>query len=302
MYYDTLNNTYGANVQSVQLCTKGTFVDLLTNNDLGLLSYGVVPDSGTDPGDLASISTTSPGANRQGPCKPWFDTTAGGAALDTVNIQPCTLYTAGRKIIYPGGSVVVSGGINGHYMDVYIDATGTVQVGSSGTNPPGGISTSFNAQAPIVHICMVYFSAAGTIGEIYDTRVFTDSTKFTATVQGASAPGYMVSNNTGGYLNATSLAAGSGDLVGIIADTNGSSSTSNANAVVITSGPAEIYGNSYGPTAGSTVVSAPSTGYPGYGQNGTSSNVYGYLGVALNNAFVTSNSGDGSALVNVKIR
>src|SRR5581483_3682565 len=82
MYYSTSTN-------AIRGCVNGGWEDVVTTSGLGLLLFGVVPDSGSNPGDLASQVT----AGASGPCKVSY------LSASSVSVAPCIAYSGGRKVV-----------------------------------------------------------------------------------------------------------------------------------------------------------------------------------------------------------
>ena len=225
LYY---NSASGA----IRSCVNGGWEDVVTTAGLGIMLFGVVPDSGTNPGDLASVVT--PGAS--GPCKVSL------ASTTTINISACIAYSGGRKVTVAAQSAVA----------IALSATNIWQhiclSGAAGVPAPSTAAATENANlltlslvspgAPI--LCLADIKTSGTaITALYDTRTFTTTQKQFATVAttGPSLGNLTVGTATAGNSTLTSTTAGIGKLQGVVVASTGSSATNTINAIIATAGP-----------------------------------------------------------------
>ena len=259
LYYNTAST-------SIRSCASGSWTDVITLNGLGLLAYGVMPESGSNPGDLASLSA----ANASGPCKVSWDSPT------SVRIAPCTAYSGGRKVTVPATTL---SGITaaGHWYHVSISKSGSPILSAAQIDEGAGLP-AWSATAPTVVLADVYVGGGGAIQNIYDTRVFTTSTKVYATIDANNAPlGAVVRQGAAGQV-ALTTADGEGNVRGVIVASSGSSSASAPNAIIVTSGPVFVK-TVQSPAAGTVLTSSAAT--RGYAYAGPLSVVpYSSLGVS----------------------
>jgi hypothetical protein len=267
MYYDTdttandiricsnisKNQTTGANAPA--------WTDLVTFQDLGLLAYGVDPDSGTTPGDLVGLTSGSP-------CMvTYFSSTQ-------VSISPCVVYSGGQRVVVPSQTLALPTSTAAiHYIPIYIDTTQTSKIGSNinvaynyAFADQNGSTYIFNPQSPRVTLAVVVTSAARLITNIYDTRVYTTDTKSYAAI-GNGRFGLGMAVTPFATRNVFSISSTGNKISGVVADGNGNSSVGSINAIIITSGPTNIY------TAGTSLITGGQYFLlPGTGGAVTSSN------------------------------
>jgi len=166
MYYNTASN-------AIRACIGGAWEDMTSTSGLGIMLFGVVPDSGTsDQGDLPALVT----AGTSGPCK------VAWASATTVNITACTAYSGGRKVAIAAVTGLAMPAMAANTF-VHICLTGASSVPAVSAVSAANVETTnlptFSATAPILCLADIKDSAttANTIGHIYDTRTFTTSQK-----------------------------------------------------------------------------------------------------------------------------
>ena len=86
IYYNNVTNT-------IRACLNSSWQDLVSTQALSTYLFGVVPNSGNNPGDLIGSSATSTASsNTGGPCKVnWASTTS-------VYVNACLAYSGGREV------------------------------------------------------------------------------------------------------------------------------------------------------------------------------------------------------------
>jgi hypothetical protein len=263
---------YNSNTSSVSMraCIDGSWRDVLTNDDLGIMLYGVLPDSGPtgQQGDLESVVS----ANASGPCKvSWLTSTS-------VTVNACTLYTGARKVVYAGGSI---GSLNSASVWYHICFTN----GSSPTASTGGTEVAnmptWSESAPILCLADVETGGSSTITNIYDTRVFSTSTKTFAVYDtaGGTGLGWVVrQSSTAGLIGPTTTAT-DGPILGVVGLYSGSLSATTPNVIMVTAGP--VYVKVTSGTAADTIEPTTTSGY-GVATTATPSTTsYGNLGPAM---------------------
>ena len=296
---------YNAASNAIRTCIGNSWEDVVTTAGLGILAFGVVQDTGANPGDIQSISTAS---TASGPCQPyWIDATH-------VGWTACTAYSGGRKVTIAASTVAGAGnvtsavGLGGTFQHLCLNGTDSQPTlsarGTEVVNLP-----AFSANNPVLCLADLKFATLnnGTITEIYDTRVFSNSIKTYAYTAAAMAPGRLATLSTN---KITNTPAGNAVLVGIVGVTDGTTVGTNGapNAILVTSGPATV--KVISGAAGNYLVSGATAGYgtptatAAAGGNGSPAG-YLYGGVVLTSFSATcSNQINcfGSVVVNLSIR
>jgi len=231
MYYNTI-------IGSIRACINGTWSDLSNPDTLGLLSFGIVPSSGSNPYDLAALTVN--GAS--GPCK------ASWASNNSISVEPCVAYSGGHRVSVSATTLYTNTATANN-----INLTTTNRWGSiclTGANSqPAFTSTSgaltalanmptFSVTSPILCIASVQGSAttSGQIDNIYDVRTFTSTIKEAVPASTAVELGMLVdSNGANGAM--VPAVTGSKKLYGLVVATDGGTSTSTPNTIVNNVGP-----------------------------------------------------------------
>lgn len=245
MYYNTLT-------QSIRACQDGSWNDVVTTKDIGLLMFGVVPDSGSaNPWDLAAKVT----AGVSGPCK------VSWASNTTVNISSCVAYSDGKRFNVAAVNGLTITGMNtttlrwGH---ICLNSNGvpTLSVGTSFTDS----LPSFSVSAPVLCLADVLGSnsSANRIAGLYDTRTFTTTVKSVATASTAFEMG-MLAEAVSGSADIRPSSSGSERLRGVIVASDGGTSSTSPNVIMAIAGPAEVKAASG--TAGDFVSGSTTSGY-----------------------------------------
>jgi hypothetical protein len=247
LYYNTTTGT-------IRSCTTSGWADITNPEQLGLMSYGIVPSSGNDPYDLAATGTQYV----SGPCRvSWH-------SLTSIQWEACTAYSGGKRIsvqnssvAYPSGLAITTTTTN-VWQHLCLTGTNgqpalTTASSSETTNMP-----SFSLTAPVVCLADIKndTSTSGRIGDLYDTRTFTTDQKEAITTSSAVALGMLVDASAVGISPA---AAGSAKLYGTVVATDGSTSSTTPNAIITTMGPAWIKASAG--TAGQFVKTSTTNGY-----------------------------------------
>ena len=214
---------------------------------LGIMLFGVVADSGANPGDLPGLTT----ASVTGPCK----VSASTSVTTNITVGACTAYSGGRKIVYPGSTITLSAGVANQWVHLCFDGTGTLTQ-LAGASELAGLPT-FSLTAPLLCLADINISATANVPlAIYDVRTFTTSQKEFVTVSAtASALGTIVVPN-GAHVNQATAATGLAAR-GIVVATSGASSTTTPAAIIATSGPAWVKATAG--TAGAIVQTGATT-------------------------------------------
>lgn len=300
MYFNTASN-------SIRACINGAWEDLVSTNGLGILTFGVVADSGsTNPGDLANKASTTAGS---GPCKvAWASTTS-------VSITDCIAYSGGRKVVVAAQPSVTIPTKNGNWVHICLNgANGQPAVSAQGTetaNLPNTASSDL-VRTPIVCLADIKTSANSITG-IYDTRVFTNTQKTFVNTAIAMGLGWIAKDN--GVASASTVTAtGSANqpfLKGVIVASTGTawSAGSGPTAVMVYSGPAFVKAASGTLSATGYVSTTTTTGYAtittASTANNAVTNLYNSLGIAetaYSATCTTATNCNLSLLVNLDIR
>jgi hypothetical protein len=255
---------------SIRACINGTWQDLASTEGLGLLAFGVVGESGSGAGDIASI--TSAGVN--GPCHVSFVTTT------TVKIaQGCTAYSGGRKVIVPdnttpSGTFTLT---NGNFVHVCLNGTNNQPAFSASGTEAANMPT-FSVNAPV--LCLADIKAgAGVLSNIYDVRTFTSTTKGFATLNATTGilGGLVTQTATAGVVQLASAIAQVG-VRGVVVATAGSGAANNTVNMIIA-----LRGTQFVKATATSAVNSYVQGTATAGYTSTaaiSANGYGNVGVA----------------------
>lgn len=226
LYYNTQTNV-------VRGCVNGAWEDMVSTAGLGMQLFGVLPDSGTNPGDIYGVTGAT-----NGPCK-----VSVGATTTTVSWRGCTAYSGGRKVIVAAGTATTTNTVAGRFQHLCLTGTDSQPaLSASGTEVANLATVSFpSVTAPILCLADIRFAAANnTITQIYDTRTYTTTEKTPITLNSATGVGsIVVFVGTRGVVQ-TSATANSPGIAGVIVATTGAASTNTVNAILATSGPAAV--------------------------------------------------------------
>lgn len=264
---------YNTNTNAIRGCVGGAWEDVMTTAGLGIIMYGVVPDSGTNPGDLPSLVT----AGVSGPCKvSWTSATQ-------VTVAPCIVFSGGRKNIVPSTALTLTTTTANRWENVCISTTTglPVMVGPGASQTAAGIMPTFNASAPVVCLATIQNGTATngsftTGGQIYDVRPFTTSIKEFVTASTAVGLGYIAQASTTNVVPSTATLGTAGQR-GVVVASNGATSTTAPNAIIATHGPA--YVKAVGGTSGAAVVAGATSGFANTSAT-TTFTMYAYLGMS----------------------
>lgn len=242
MYYNTSTGT-------IRACVTSGWTDVSNPEQLGLLSFGVVPQSGSQPYDLPALST----AGASGPCKAsWSNAT-------TVAWSACVAYSGGQRVAVTASSLTLGTTVVNQWRHLCLTGTNNQPAWTTASTTSTANMPTFSITSPILCIADVKSSAstAANIGQIYDTRTFTSAIKEAVILSTASELGSVVDSASSGAL--TPAVAGSAKLYGAIVATDGSTSSTTPNAIVITTGPAWVKATAG--TAGQFTKTSTTNGY-----------------------------------------
>lgn len=311
---------YNTNTNAIRSCVNSAWEDIVTTGELGILAFGVVSDTGLNSGDMQSLAGGSGVAS--GPCQPyWKSATA-------VAWTGCTAYSGGRKVIVAANStgLTTTNGVAGQFQHLCLTAAGNQPALSTAGTEVANLP-AFSSNNPILCLADLKFAGANnTITNLYDTRVFSDTSKhfvYTAVAMGLN---YIAIPGTN---TVTSTATAAQPLEGTIVASNGAAWASGGpNAIMVNKGQAFVK-TTAAITTGQLAQTTTTTGYatsvanPGtttFNCTGitnqcsfaTSSTVvivapYTYLGPVLTTSAAASACSStvftcGSALVNIEIR
>ena len=227
---------YNSNTNAIRGCVNGNWEDVVTTSGLGILAFGVIPDSANAgaPGDIAGVSNYT-----NSPCKvTWLSATS-------VQVNPCAVYSGGRKIIVPTTTVSVASLAANAYANIcFSTASGAVTTTGAPTLLTGNATETsatmpvFSPNNPVECLATVRASAtAGNIGNIWDTRTFTNTQKEFATTNSVNSNGYLVIGTATAGVYQTTATTGSTLLRGTVVATTGSASGTGINSIISVKGP-----------------------------------------------------------------
>ena len=275
LYYNDVTN-------NVRACLSGNWQDLVSTASLSQLLFGVVPNSGNNPGDLIGASATATAANNTGgPCKVNYDGTG------SVYVNSCLAYSGGREVSVAAQAVSLSGVAANSYDNLCLNSSGTpalvggtsTTLGSETVNNLSTTSATSMGQ-PLLCLATILTGSASTLSKIYDIRTFTTTTKTYATMTTAADTylGAVVtpSATSGEVVWATSA---TGLVQGVIVASTGTAGSLGApNIMIATAGPQWVFAsagtlNNYVEPSGTTGIANTTA---------TAGTVYDILGLALN--------------------
>lgn len=248
LYYNTNSNV-------IRGCIDGAWEDLPSTRSLGLMMFGVVPDSANAgaPGDLGGISALT-----NSPCM------VTRSATQQVTVNPCVAFSGGRKVVVPSTAISTAGLAANAYANVCLTgANNQPALGAGNATETSAAVPAFNISNPILCLATVRASGvAGNVGFIWDVRTFTTTDKTFATISSVNSPGYLVVKNATNNQSVTSAANSAGSANGIVIATTGTSSTTAVNAVIAIAGPQFVkVPNAGTAVAGAIVQTVNTAGY-----------------------------------------
>lgn len=245
---------YNTNTNVIRGCVNGAWEDMVSTAGLGLQLFGVLPDSGLNPGDLYGVTGAT-----NGPCK-----VSVGANTTTVSWTGCTAYSGGRKVIVAAGTATTTNTVAARFQHLCLTgANSQPALSASGTETANLATVSFpSATAPILCLADIRYNGANnTITQIYDTRTYTTTDKtFVALNSNAGVGTLAVYTTTKG----TVLAAGTlnvRDLAGVIVASTGAASNTTINAILATGGPVAVKAITGANTVNSYLFASATAGY-----------------------------------------
>jgi hypothetical protein len=297
---------YNTTMGSIRGCINGSWSDISNPDTLGLLTFGIVPSSGSHPYDLPSLIT--PGYT--GPCR------ASWSGQSTIHIEPCTAYSNGRRVTVSATNLTTNSAVAPN-----INLTTTAQWGhiclDETTGQPEFTTTAgqtaataglpnFSAAQPILCIADVKGSATtgGIIDDLYDVRTFTSAMKEAVTTANAVQLG-MIADSSGSSVTPAvcTTTTCSGKLYGLVVATNGTTSATDPNTIVTSVGPGFV--KAVSGTAGEFAKGSTTTGYATTISTIPNNAFYFSPGNARTSFSTTCNAAsncNGSMYVNVNVR
>lgn len=231
---------YNSTMGSIRGCINGSWNDISNPDTLGLLTFGIVPSSGSHPYDLPSLITNG----YTGPCR------ASWSNQNQIHIEPCTAYSAGRRVTVQATNLSTNSAVAPH-INLTTSATWghiclneltgqpefTTTTGQ--TSPTAGLP-NFSISQPVLCIADVRGSTTtgGVIDDMYDVRTFTSAMKEAVTTATAVELG-MIADSSGASVAPAvcTTSTCSGKLYGLVVATNGTTSGSDPNTIVTSVGP-----------------------------------------------------------------
>lgn len=227
LYYNTAANV-------IRGCVNGGWEDIVSTAALGLQLFGIVPDSGTNPGDLASVTGL-----QNGPCK-----VSVGANTTTVSWTGCTAYSGGRKVIVTAGTQGTTNSVAGNFQHLCLTAAGNQPTLSTTGSEVANLATVSmpTVTAPILCLADIRFNAGNnTITQIYDTRTYTTTDKISFTVATtAPALGHLIQYSATRGAGIPMATLNGNNLAGVVVASTGAVSTNTINVILATGGPASV--------------------------------------------------------------
>jgi len=258
LYYNSNNNgadTAGSN--TIRACVNGNWEDIMSTSGMGILAFGVIPDSGNAgmPGDIAGVSGYT-----NSPCKVVW-----GSATSVV-VEPCTAYSGGRKVVVPSTTINLTGvlPLNNYANICLTGANNQPALGAASATESLAALPGFIANNPILCLATVRAAAASNIGFIWDTRTFTNTVKQFATINTTSTNGFLVVGTATAGVYGTTATTGATALRGVVVATSGAVATNTINAIIAIRGPTFVKFLSGGTAAINNVVETVVT-TAGYG-------------------------------------
>ena len=259
----------------------------------------MVPDSGAVPGDIQALST----AAASGPCRVYW------ATATTIGVTGCIAYSGGRKVTVVANASLAVSAVNNNFYHICLSGTNSQPVVSTGSTSESATLGSVSlpsASTPIVCLADVKTSSTAIVG-IYDTRVFTTTTKEFGYAAAALPIGVMVKPDatTANRLALPGTTA-TGFMRGVVVATNGLAYVSGGPNVIIATGGIVPVKATAG-TVSATATVQNSLTVSGYALTSTtvSTNVYGNLGIPQSSFATTCTTAatcTGSLLTDLRLR
>jgi hypothetical protein len=250
LYYNTVSN-------DVRACVNGNWEDMVSTSGLGILLFGVVPDSSNagQIGDLGGIS-----GNADSPCKVVY-----GASASSLTVEPCTAYSGGRKVIVPSTTITLTTGTlpANDYANICLSgANNQPALLAANTADTTATQPTFSANNPVLCLATIHGTVAADVSVIYDTRTFTNTQKTFTTTDIASSNGMIMYNSASNEV-APANALPKANIAGVSVAYSGTISTNSINMIIATAGPQWIKALATATTADEYVEGTATAGYAG---------------------------------------
>ncbi|HSX37171.1 MAG TPA: hypothetical protein VLG13_03625 [Patescibacteria group bacterium] len=257
-YYNTASG-------SLRTCRSSGWEDVVTTAALGLQLFGVVPDSGSNPGDLAGIVSGG------GPCQ------VSWTAVNSVSVNSCVAYSGGRKVIVQSTSFSSLTGTVGQFRHICLNGTDNQPALSAAGTETANLPT-WSVTAPVLCLADIKFGGTNTMasGGLYDLRTYTTTNKTFTTVNAAVPYGTMIIGTGTAGQHAQSSAT-LGLPAGVVVASSGVAQTAAINVIYAYSGPTSVKA-----TAGSLNAKVQTTTTAGYAITGTSTTLGQVAGFSQN--------------------
>ncbi len=225
---------YNSNTNAIRSCINGGWEDVVTTAGLGIMLFGVVPDSGTNnAGDLPSLVT----AGTSGPCK------VSWSGVFTVSVAPCTAYSGGRKVVVANPTTVTLDHlVSGEWEHLCFNASGalpTTLVAGTSTEANTANLPNFSPSAPGLCLADILMTGTTAVAQIHDVRTFTTSIKEFATASTILGLGWIACP-TGKNVTPCGTSVGADMISGVVVATNGATSTTQPNVILAVEGPTMV--------------------------------------------------------------
>lgn len=255
---------YNTTMGSIRGCVGNSWVDISNPDTLGLLTFGVLPSSGSTPYDLPALSTNG----SSGPCK------VSRTQNNELKINSCTAYSGGRRVNVPDSylcigtntanctrTVLSVPSTTTHWGHVCIDSTGapawTTAAAQTTANAAGSLP-DWSVTAPTLCLADVKITN-NIVDDLYDVRTFSSAMKEAINTSAAVELGMLVkASATGAMAPGTTASQKLYGLV-VVADSNTPTSAGAPNAIVTTSGPGWV--KAISGSAGSFIIESATAGY-----------------------------------------
>ncbi len=287
LYYNYASN-------NIRACINGSWQDLVSNSDLALQLFGVVPNSGPTPGDLLGTTDTAT-ANTGSPCQVVF---YNSVATD-VYINACQAYSGGREINWPGGFIAAPTGVS-TFQNVCFNTSGSPALeGSSSTTQGSQTFSNLTTTSAITTgqplLCLATVETGTTSGNmsgghIFDTRTFTTTTKEYAAMASATTGylGSVVSPSTAGLDIVAPASTTTTKVVGVVVASSDTASTGKPNVIIATAGPQWIYAGTGLPVVDDLITPGGAAAGVALSTSATAADAYDQLGENLATAATAS--------------
>ena len=302
---------YNSTMGSIRGCVGNSWVDISNPDTLGLLTFGVLPSSGSGNNAYDLPALTVPGAS--GPCK------VSRTQNNELKINDCTAYSSGRRVNVPETYLCINSNTANCGSRTVIQTTGTStqwghicldrDTGAPKWTTATGLASAsdglptWSVVQPVLCLADVKITN-NIVDDLYDVRTFSSAMKEAVNTGEAVELGMLVKTdaNTGAMLPGTTR---SQKLYGtiVVADSSRPASAGTPNAIVTTNGPAWIKAASG--TSGQFVIESSTPGYANTINNIPNNAFYYSVGntrTAYSGTCTSTSNCSGSLYVNFIVR